>query len=183
MTKFCFLSIVLCFLFSCQKNQEISSTSKVTNETPQIKTSAQPKQNEITALETHHQKESDSHSTKTNQLKSLAGKHGLTLQWISWDQPGIVNFKPIGENRYEISGSQLLGKDYLTIEGEITQITPLELHFDGIIKHLSSGNDRATECVKKGPQIFLSTKNRKYWRMQDMTNCKGSVTDYIDIYF
>jgi hypothetical protein len=40
------------------------------------------------------------------------------------------------------------------------------------------------QILKEGDKIFLSTKGRKYWRLQNMLNCEGNrVTDYIDIYF
>lgn len=118
----------------------------------------------------------------------LAGKHALTLQWISWEKPGEITFTSIGENKYEVEGSQMGEKSgecsncYLKIKGVVREITPKKLEFTGIIKssvyHIQGGE----ACTKEGTFDFLSTKDRKYWRCQNMDGCDG-VTDYVDIYF
>jgi hypothetical protein len=118
----------------------------------------------------------------------LAGKHALTIQWISWEKPGEITFTSIGDNKYEVEGSQR-GEDsgecpdcYLKIKGVVTEITPKKLEFTGSINssiyHIQNGE----VCTKEGTFDFLSTKNRKYWRCQNMDGCEG-VTDYVDIYF
>ncbi|HAV02831.1 MAG TPA: hypothetical protein DCW95_06530 [Chryseobacterium sp.] len=113
-------------------------------------------------------------------LKDLSGRHSLTLQWLSWDRPGTITFKKIGENKYHIQGSQNIDGDYLTIDGRATLISDRELAFEGTIESFVTSNGGL--CVRKGPQTFLSTKNRKYWRLQNMEHCFG-LTDYVDIYF
>jgi len=40
----------------------------------------------------------------------------------------------------------------------------------------------ATDC-RSGEIFFLATGDRRFWRMQDLLNCDGSITDYVDIYF
>jgi|GEM_PF-604327 len=113
------------------------------------------------------------------------GEHALTLQWISWDHPGKVKIKPITANRYRITGKQTSRKngDYLSIDGVITPKSKRELVFEGTIKYLVSHNNNGEECVKKGKQVFRASGKRKYWRLQNMMNCDGIVTDYVDIYF
>jgi hypothetical protein len=114
-----------------------------------------------------------------------AGEHAITLQWISWDHPGKVWIKPIAVNRYSVNGKQMsrMNGDYLRIDGVITPKSKRELIFEGTIKYLVSHNNNGEECVKKGRQVFRSYGKRKYWRLQNMMNCDGIVTDYVDIYF
>lgn len=102
------------------------------------------------------------------------------MQWISWDKPGTINLKKIEHNKYHVSGIQKKGDDYLKIEGQIIQFSPHELSFEGTIETFVKAN--GGKCLRTGPQTFLATQNRKYWRMQNMVECFG-LTDYVDIYF
>jgi hypothetical protein len=114
------------------------------------------------------------------------GKHSFTLQWISWDYPGSVTITRKDQNTYYIKGKQLSREndDYIKIDGTLTPLSKKELVFNGSIKYLVSHNNNGQECVKSGKQIFKATGSRKYWRLQNMTNCEGGMlTDYIDIYF
>jgi hypothetical protein len=116
----------------------------------------------------------------------LVGTHPLTLQWISWDKPGYVHIKPATGDWYPIEGEQksATGNNYVRIEGKIKPVSEKELLFEGRIETLVESINGGKPCLKKGEQIFLSTKGRKYWRMQNMLNCEGNrVTDYVDIYF
>lgn len=110
----------------------------------------------------------------------LSGDHALTLQWISWDVPGKINFTKTGDKTYKVAGQQRKGNDYLSMEGVITQLSPKHLRFEGTIETDIKAN--GGKCVRTGVQDFLVTKNRKYWRLQNMEHCFG-LTDYIDIYF
>lgn len=114
------------------------------------------------------------------------GKHAFTLQWISWDEPGSVMIQPANDGWYSIKGEQRSRRnsDYITIEGLIRKISPTELQFKGEIKSVVETNNGGDPCIKTGIQIFKTTQNRKYWRLQDMINCEGGMlTDYVDIYF
>lgn len=125
-------------------------------------------------------------NSTSNGYALRTGKHSLTLQWISWEIPGSVTITKIGDNKYKIEGQQISqeNSDYLKISGIIVPVSSKELSFEGTIRHRVAGNNGSQECVKTGRQTFLSTQGRKYWRMQDMTNCEGGLlTDYIDIYF
>lgn len=174
-------------LFSCSKKTETIKTPSVLKETVYIEKPLETQivKEEIIPKNDDAEEENTGNSVdvQTSNEKSLAGKHSLTLQWISWDKPGTITFKPIGKNLYKVSGSQIIGKQYLKIDGEISQVSDKELSFDGTMRHSTIVNGNGKECVKKGPQTFLSTQNRKYWRMQEMQNCDGIGTDYIDIYF
>ena len=120
-------------------------------------------------------------------LPDISGVHDFTLQWIGWDRPGKIHFtKTDIPDTYTVKGEQVdRNTGYIKIEGEIKMISPLELSFDGVITiNLTGPYDEGLECQKKGQQTFLSTKNRKYWRMQNMNSCyNNSTVDYIDIYF
>ncbi|MFD2162086.1 hypothetical protein ACFSJU_06755 [Paradesertivirga mongoliensis] len=114
------------------------------------------------------------------------GKHQFTLQWISWDEPGSVMIQPAEDGWFSIEGQQKSRKnnDYITIRGLIKQISASELQFRGEIKSVVETVNGGEPCVRTGTKIFKTTKNRKYWRLQDMINCEGGMlTDYVDIYF
>lgn len=115
----------------------------------------------------------------------LAGKHGLTIQWLSWDNNkwGSAMMKKSTGGWYSIEGEQKNKDGYLKISGKVRLINPKELSFDGIITYEIESINEGKLCKKEGPQTFLSTKGRKYWRMQDMNSCETGTTDYIDIYF
>jgi len=113
------------------------------------------------------------------------GRHPITLQWISWDKPGYVDVMPLEDGWYTILGSQTSdnGNDYLKIDGKIRRVSTKELEFNGTIETLVSSNNQGEVCVKEGKQIFLAKGNRKYFRLQNMTNCEGGMlVDYVDIY-
>jgi hypothetical protein len=112
------------------------------------------------------------------------GLHNITLQWISWDRPGRATVKKTGDNLYRIDGEQRRKGDYLTIHGTLQSISPEKLRFEGTLIYRVATLNSGQPCDKSGTQEFLSTKNRKYWRMQNMTNCEGGMTtDYVDLYF
>ena len=111
------------------------------------------------------------------------GKHALTLQWISWDKPGSVIISKKAPDFYTIEGSQKSKEAYLLIEGTLKKVSETELVFDGKITSLVPYLNSGKPCVRQGKKLFLITQNRKYWRLQDMLNCGGDGTDYVDIYF
>ncbi len=120
----------------------------------------------------------------TNKQILKAGKHPITLQWISWDNPGFVNVTPLANGWYLISGTQNnTSGDYLKIEGKIKRLSQKELEFEGRIETLVSGINSDQPCIKEGKQTFYAKGKRKYFRLQNMTSCEGGmVVDYIDIY-
>ena len=183
----------LLFIIACSDNKD--KTVKTTDNSAAIS-----KKNEeidslksvIATMENHSSQDSQtSNSDEGNHvknptenenysLKDLSGKHGLTLQWISWEKPGTIHFTKVSNNTYTVSGSQKNGKDYLRVEGEIVQISDKKLQFEGTVESFIQSN--GGKCLRTGPQTFLVTQNRKYWRMQNMVECFG-LTDYVDIYF
>ncbi len=112
------------------------------------------------------------------------GRHGLTLQWISWEKQGAATVTKEGPG-YRIRGVQRSAdeQDSCSINGRIQVVSPKELRFTGIIITRVSHIQAGEPCVRDGEYTFLSTGKRRYWRLQDMLNCDGVVTDYVDIYF
>lgn len=116
----------------------------------------------------------------------LAGRRGLTLQWISWepDEWGSIEFVPLVDGSYMVSGEQT-GRDgdFVVVEGIVVRVSERELRFTGdVIVQVSHNND-GEPCVRGGDLTFLATGDRRFWRMQDLLNCDDIVTDYVDIYF
>ena len=178
-----YLSILLFFSLLISCNNETTTTTDVEKDstiafvdTPLIQPLDTTKVDTIPVKET----------VDTTMHGLLVGRHPLTLQWISWDQPGFVHIKPASGEWYAIDGEQKseTGNNYVRINGTIKAVSDKELLFKGRIETLVESINGGKPCLKEGEQIFLSTKGRKYWRLQNMLNCEGNrVTDYIDIYF
>lgn len=134
--------------------------------------------------------EGENPEIQPSEVKSIhkdkrAGAHPISLQWIGWDKPGSAKVEPLAaDDWYSISGIQKNKEgDYLSIEGKIKRISEKELLFDGTITTKTSSNNSGEPCVKEGKQSFYAKGNRKYFRLQNMTNCEGGMlVDYVDIY-
>ncbi|NEU08718.1 hypothetical protein GZH53_10380 [Flavihumibacter sp. R14] len=123
-------------------------------------------------------------NANTKDQGSFTGQHALTLQWISWDQPGSVTIIPSENGWYTIAGQQTKNDDYLKITGRIKPLNERELEFIGEIETRVSHLNNGEPCLKTGRKFFKATGSREYWRLQDMSNCESASTlDYIDIYF
>ena len=122
-----------------------------------------------------------------SQVKSVrTGSHAFTIQWITFNKsnPGKVNITKIGEEEYRIEGEQRdpKTKDYVTIKGTFLN-KGNTLTFNGNIVSKISFINGGQPCELNGMSIFKATGKRKYWRLQQMLNCDGTTTDYIDIFF
>ena len=114
------------------------------------------------------------------------GLHFFTIQWITFNKsnPGKVNIKRIGDEEYSVQGEQrdVKSGDYVTIKGTFLN-QGKTLKFNGtIISKINFIND-GQPCELKGLSIFKASGKRQYWRLQQMLNCDGQTTDYIDIFF
>jgi hypothetical protein len=124
-------------------------------------------------------------SIYAQEYKLREGIHNLTLQWISWDQPGKVTITKAGDG-FNIKGEQRDAKtgDFVTISGTLHVVSARELTFEGIIETRYSNVNDGKVCKKDGKYRFYAKDKRKYWRLQEMDNCEGNnVVDYVDIYF
>ncbi len=116
--------------------------------------------------------------------KMLLGKHRLALQWISWDYFGTAAVTDKKGVLYLKGEQKARGKDdFLTINGVITSIDEKEFKFNGKIVTKVSHLNNAEPCPREGEMTFAITKNRRYWRMQDMRSPCDDVLDYVDIFF
>ncbi|MCX2431397.1 MULTISPECIES: hypothetical protein [unclassified Pedobacter] len=122
-----------------------------------------------------------------SQIKPVRkGWHSFTIQWISFNKtnPGKVYIKSIGDEEYSIEGEQRDKKtnEYVTIKGTfLNQGRTLKFNGD-IVSKINSING-GQPCTLNGLSIFKASGSRKYWRLQQMLNCDGETTDYIDIFF
>lgn len=127
--------------------------------------------------------------------RRVIGKHMLSLQWISWEYYGSVTIKKEADGTLTCKGEQLARKckdaeegckandDYVKLDGTIEIVDRNHLTFTGEIRtkiyHINNGQ----EVLREGTFHFEATGNRKYWRLQEMTNPADECVDYIDIYF
>jgi len=122
-----------------------------------------------------------------SQVKPVrTGWHSFTIQWIEFNKsnPGKVNVKKIGDQEYSIEGEQRdpKTKEYVTIKGTFLDKGKI-LKFNGKIISKINTINAGQPCELNGLSIFKASGKRQYWRLQQMLNCDGQTTDYIDIYF
>ena len=118
-------------------------------------------------------------------IKNILGKHMCSLQWISWKDFGTVTISQDSDKTIHVKGGQKskTNSDYLEIDGTLTVVNPLHLQFTGeiitCVDHINNG----TPVKRKGTYNFTVAGQRRYWRMQEMTNPDDPCCDYVDIYF
>ncbi len=114
----------------------------------------------------------------------LLGKHRLSLQWVSWDYFGTATVTNKG-GVLSLKGEQKSRKDrdFVKIDGTITEINAKDFVFDGTIVTQVSYINGGKPCERSGEMTFKITGSRKYWRLMEMNNPCDSVTDYVDIFF
>ena len=114
------------------------------------------------------------------------GVHAFSIQWLLFNNsnPGKVSINEIGEEEYNIEGGHRDPKtqEYVTIKGTFLNRGAI-LKFNGTIISKINSSNGGQPCQLNGLYFFKSTGKRKYWRLQQMLNCDGETTDYIDIYF
>lgn len=187
--KFFLLGIIsLCFI-SCQQDPRETSTEDETEDSsltfPQDNVIASDTVDMPAGAQDAQLSSNDKASDSTS-FEIREGTHYLSLQWISWDELGEAEIEYLGDNKYSIVGEQRNpdNNDYLKINGTLEPISDKKLIFEGVVESQIEHLNQGEPCVKEGIKIFESTKNRKYWRMQDMENCEGGmVLDYVDVYF
>lgn len=187
MKPYIFLLFAACVLASCGSNTGDSTEQRLRTENFEMRRQIDSLKNLIgksarktlgdTILKLQEEKLVNSNAN------GFAGKHALTLQWISWDEPGNVTIVPAENGWYTISGKQARNEDYVKITGRIKPVNEKELEFEGEIETRVESINNGEPCLKTGKRIFKATGTRQYWRLQDMNNCEGPTIDYVDIYF
>ena len=122
-----------------------------------------------------------------SQVKPIrTGLHSFTIQWITFNKknPGSVMVRSLGDGKYSIEGEQRdkNKNEYVTIKGTFTTEGRV-LYFEGKIVSSIAYINNGNPCESKGPAVFKASGKRRYWRLQNMLNCDGTTTDYIDIFF
>lgn len=122
--------------------------------------------------------------------QTLLGKHRLTLQWISREQPGKISVTN-DNGLYYIKGLQTDKGDLLhsksrhvmKIDGVISEINARSFLFSGTINILLGGRNNNQACIREGTFSFRYREgNSKFWRLKENENPCHDHTDYIDVY-
>ena len=118
-------------------------------------------------------------------VKNILGKHMCSLQWISWKDFGSVTISQDSDKTIHVKGGQKskTNSDYLDIDGTLTVVNPLHLKFEGEIITCVDYINNGKPVKRKGTYNFTVAGQRRYWRMQEMTNPDDPCCDYVDIYF
>lgn len=118
-------------------------------------------------------------------VKNILGKHMCSLQWISWKDFGSVTISQDSDKTIHVRGGQKskTNSDYLDIDGTLTVVNPLHLKFEGEIITCVDYINNGKPVKRKGTYNFTVAGQRRYWRMQEMTNPDEGCCDYVDIYF
>ena len=117
-------------------------------------------------------------------LARLRRNSGLTLQWISFEQPGrghVVVTERNGLVHLRGSQTQNRGAGRVDLEGDVLSIGPRSFTFRGRIS-IENAPDPDRECLREGTYEFRATGTRRYWRLQNIEACDG-LADYVDIYY
>ncbi len=115
-------------------------------------------------------------------MQRLRRTSGMTLQWISWDYRGPVRATMRGRTLW-LEGNQRTqgGGGEVALAGWVREVGARHFVLVGTVT-IADTPDVGRNCVRTGEMRFQVTQNRRYWRMQRMTECDG-LTDYVDVYF
>ncbi len=117
-------------------------------------------------------------------LGRLQRNSGITLQWISFENPGRGHVvAQMNGGLLHLNGAQVArnGRGQVTLDGDVTRINPRSFVFRGRIV-ITDAPDLGRNCVREGTYEFRATGQRRYWRLQDFEACDG-LADYVDIYY
>jgi hypothetical protein len=107
----------------------------------------------------------------------------MTLQWIGWERRGSMRAMMRGRTLW-LDGQQQAGggePGRVTLSGWVREVGERHFILVGTVA-INDTPDLGRACVRTGEMRFQVTQNRRYWRMQRMTEC-GGLTDYVDVYF
>lgn len=116
-------------------------------------------------------------------MQRLRGNSGMTLQWLSWDYRGPVRATMRGRTLW-LSGRQQAaggGAGEVVLNGWVREVGARHFILVGTVT-ITDTPDIGRRCVREGEMRFQVTQNRRYWRLQRMSECDG-LTDYVDVYF
>ena len=113
----------------------------------------------------------------------LLGTHDFSLHWIGNDPIGRITVAE-QDGVLTVKGSQEDKKsgNYITVEGIITQVEAKAFTFKGTIVTRVAFVASGKPVRREGAMMFAVTKDRDFFRLQQMDNPDDAVVDYIDIY-
>lgn len=155
--KIFFPFLILLSIISCKKSAE-TNVSKV--DSSKI----------IDSINVSRTKINDS-ILASRSFKNLEGTHSLTHDMLTGT--GKITFKKIGQDEYEVSGKQVSGKQFLTIDGTARMTSSKNLKFEGNIKQSISDNDSGKLDVRTGKRNFSTKDAGKTFRLQQSLNSSG----------
>ncbi|SDQ84695.1 hypothetical protein SAMN05421664_2824 [Chryseobacterium soldanellicola] len=173
MKKFLTAIAITALVVSCSKKETQSTPNQV--DSTKI----------IDSINAARTKINDSIKVKNseNRFKDFSGDHKFTYQSQNLStKTGSVNFKKMGRDDYDVSGSIKSGENSVTIKGSSVVVSPKHMNFTGEITQKISSDNNGKPYTRKGTKTFMSKDGGKTWRLQDMVNGSGFV-DYIDIHF
>lgn len=110
----------------------------------------------------------------------------ISLQWIGMmaKDHGNAQLTQQEDGWFNIKGEQTnSNNEFLKINGKLKRMDANTISFEGTIITYIKTNNGGTPCEKNGKQTLLKKGDRKYYRLQNMTNCEGgSLVDYVDLY-
>ncbi len=119
-------------------------------------------------------------------LRKLMGDHLFSLQWISWEEFGTATVYEQQDGLHIRARQESPeGDDHVTVDGKITEVAENYFLINGVIETRVSFINNGEPCRREGQFTFGINFNRKYWRLQEMSNpCEGgNLVDYIDVFF
>lgn len=118
----------------------------------------------------------------TNDVARLGTLQGITLQWIGWEERGLVDVRTDDDGIWWIEGEQRGDRGArVAVEGRIVEIGEDYFLLDGNVT-IAEAPNIGRSCSKDKVWRFAVTQNRKYYRLREFEWC-DYLTDYIDIYF
>ena len=115
-------------------------------------------------------------------LERLRGNSGITLQWIGWEDRGVVMVRDVAGDVHLAGGQIALGgAGTLWLDGKVVEAGADYFVFEGLIR-IANTPDSGRVCEDTRRWRFAITQNRKYYRLREFEWC-DRLTDYIDIYF
>ncbi len=159
------LASLILLVIACQKEPKIS---KIEMENLRIDSINQERQKINDSIQKRNE---------MNRYPALAGAHTLSFSNFDTEFKGPIHFEVVGRDRYKVSGKIVKGSNHVEIQGEILQVSPKHLNFEGII----SQRINATNFERPRKTTFTKEGKEPKFRLQHKVGGQGFV-EYIDIH-
>lgn len=149
--------IILLSIFSCKKSEET-----ITPKVDSVKI--------IDSINAVRTKINDSIRVSQG-YKDLSGTHTLTHDMV--EGQGEITFTKIGQDEYQVKGSNAVGKNFVDIEGTARMTSPKNLKFTGTITQSILDYDNGKLDVRKGKRNFSTKDGGKTFKLYESVNNAG----------